>query len=203
MNSYDLVERGVARILTKEEMNSYDLVERGDARILTEEEMNSYDLVERGVARILTKEEMNSYDVPKYYLSHLEVMKRESPTPCRIVLNSSAKYMNECINDYWREGAKLVTSLVGVLVRFRENQIAIIGDTRKMYHAVKISLLDQYKHRFLWRNMVVSRKPDAYVMTSVSFGDKPARNIAIAAFNETAEIGKCSFPRAAGNSSEQ
>ena len=27
MNSYDLVERGVARILTEEEMNSYDLVE--------------------------------------------------------------------------------------------------------------------------------------------------------------------------------
>ena len=65
------------------------------------------DLLDRDVARKLTREELDDYDGPRYYLTHHEVMKRGSTTPCRIVFNSSSKYMNECINDYWAKGAKL------------------------------------------------------------------------------------------------
>ena len=52
---------------------------------------------------------------------------------------------------------------MGVLVRFRENAVVIIGDVRKMYHAIKIGLLEQHVHRFLWRNMDTQRVPDVYV----------------------------------------
>lgn len=155
------------------------------------------DMVIRGVGKILTTEELLSYKGPKYYLSHHEVMKEGSTTPCRIVFNSSAKYMGECINDYWAKGANMIKDLMGVLIRFRENRIAIVGDISKMYHAVKIGELDQHTHRFLWRNMETHRKPDVYTMTSVSFGDMPAGNIAIAVLNKCAEMGSDSFPRAA------
>ena len=33
--------------------------------------------------------------------------------------------MNECLDVYWTKGAKLVNNLVGVLIPFRENKIAI------------------------------------------------------------------------------
>ena len=104
--------------------------------------------------------------------------------------------MNQCLNDYWAKGAKLVNNLTGVLLRFRENKIAICGDIKNMYHAVKLSLLDQHTHIFLWRNLEINPKPDVYVMTSVSFGDKPAGNIAMAARHKTAEMGKLIYPEA-------
>ena len=71
------------------------------------------------------------------------------------------------------------------------------GDIKKMYHVVKIGILDQHTHRFLWRDCETQRTPDTYVMTSVSFGDRPAGNIAITALRKMAEMGKDEFAEAA------
>ena len=60
----------------------------------------------------------------------------------------------------------------------------------KMYHAAKIDSIDQHTHRLLWRNMEIEREPDVCVITSVSFEDKPAGNIATLALRKTAEMGK-------------
>jgi len=145
------------------------------------------DMVQRGAAKKLTVPDKD-YDGPVYYISHHEVLKPDSKsTPCRIVFNSSAKYMNETLNDYWVKGPDLINNLLGILIRFRENRIGVAGDVSKMYHTVKLSALDQHTHRFLWRNMETERKPNTYVMTSVSFGDKPAGAIASLALKKTAE----------------
>ena len=66
-----------------------------------------------------------------------------------------------------------------------------------MYHTIKISELDQHTHRFLWRNMEDGRSPDTYVITSVSFGDKPAGAIASLALRKTAELHASHSPIAA------
>ena len=154
-------------------------------------------MLNRKVARMLSTEEIRNYNGPYYYLSHHEVLKNNSSTPCRIVFDSSAKFQNNALNDFWGKGANLVNELVCILLRFREIKVAVVGDVRKMYHAVKIGVLDQHTHRLLWRNLDILRPPDTYVMTSVSFGDKPAGNIAIAVLHKTAEMGKERFPKAA------
>lgn len=155
------------------------------------------DMVQRGVARKLTQTEIDNYDGPVYYLSHHEVLKPESAsTPCRIVFNSSAKFQGHSLNSYWAKGPDLMNNLLGILVRFREGPAAFVGDIRKMYHAIKISILDKHTHRFLWRDVLQSTEPVTYVMTSVSFGDKPAGNIATVALRKTAETGKDKFPKA-------
>ena len=154
------------------------------------------DMVDRGVARKVTKEEAENYTGPVYYISHHEVMKESSTTPCRIVFNSSAYFRGYTLNDFWAKGPDLLNSLLGILLRFREENVGVVGDIRKMYHSVKIPLLDQHTHRFLWRDME-DREPDTYVMTSVSFGDKPAGAIAMLAMRKTAEQGHRQFPDAA------
>ena len=155
------------------------------------------DMVRRGVAKKLTAADKD-YDGPVYYISHHEVLKPDSKsTPCRIVFNSSAKFMNETLNDYWVKGPDLINNLLGILIRFRENRIGVAGDVSKMYHTVKLSTLDQHTHRFLWRDMETDRKPDTYVVTSVSFGDKPAGAIASLALKKTAECHLDENPRAA------
>jgi hypothetical protein len=105
--------------------------------------------------------------------------------------------MNATLNDYWVKGPDLLNNLLGILIRFRENLVGVAGDISKMYHTIKISDRDQHTHRFLWRNMEFDRQPDQYMITSVSFGDKPAGAIASLALKKTAEMQQNTHPRAA------
>ena len=149
------------------------------------------DMVDRGVARKLTKEELETYQGPIHYVAHHEVLRPESKsTPVRIVFNSSAKYMGHTLNEYWAKGPDLLNSLLGILIRLKENEVAFMGDIKKMYHSVKTTPVEQHTHRFLWRDMNVCEEPDTYVIQRVSFGDKPSATIAIVALRKTAQMGK-------------
>ena len=156
------------------------------------------DMLDRGVAEKIRRDELQFYEGPIYYLSHHEVMKPDSiSTPCRIVFNASAKFGGHVLNDYWAKGPDLLNNLLGILIRFRENSVAVAGDIRKMYHSVSISNLDQHTHRFLWRDLEEWKEPVVYKMTCVSFGDKPAGAIAALALRKTAELSAKEFPIAA------
>ena len=155
------------------------------------------DMIQRGVARKLSHE-IREYEGPVFYLSHHDVLKSDSQsTPMRIVFNSSARFNNHVLNDFWMKGPDLVNNLVDVLMRFRERECGVTGDIRKMYHTVKICLRDQHVHRFLWRNMKSDQRPDIFVMTAVSFGDRPAAAIATMALQKTAAQRKDEYPEAA------
>ena len=141
-----------------------------DSKLLAKYTEQIDDMVRRGVARRLTREELANYDGPVHYLGHHEVMKPDSlSTPCRIVFNSSARYEGHSLNDYWAKGPDLMNNLLGIMLRLREGQVAFAGDIKKMYHAIKISLVDQHTHRFLWRDAGRNSDPSTYVITSVSF----------------------------------
>lgn len=155
------------------------------------------DMIKRGAARKLTKEHMDEYNGPVFYISHHEVLKPESKsTPCRIVFNSSANFRGHILNDYYAKGPDMLNNLLGVLVRFRERAVAMIGDIGKMFHAIDIPLVDQMTHRFLWRDLNEDKEPDTYVMTSVNMGDRPSGTIAMVVLRKTAEMSKNEFPQA-------
>ena len=105
--------------------------------------------------------------------------------------------MGHALNDYWAKGPHLLNDLLGILIRLRENKIALIGDIKKMYHTVKTKTIDQHTHRFLWRDMNIKRPPDTYVIQRVSFGEKPSGTIATVALRKTAEKGRHKYPKAA------
>ena len=71
----------------------------------------------------------------------------------RIVFNYSAVFRGHHLNDYWMKGPDLLNDLFEVVLRFRENEVAFIGDVSKMYHRIHIPEADQHAHRFLWRNL--------------------------------------------------
>ena len=156
------------------------------------------DMTQRGVARKLTKEELDTYKGPIHYIAHHDVLKPDSKsTPVRIVFNSSANYKGHVLNDYWAKGPDLLNNLLGILIRFRENEVGFIGDVKKMYHTVKTKTIEQHTHRFLWRDMNTNRNSDTYVIQRVSFGDKPSGAIATVSMRKTAELGKNNSPYAA------
>ena len=97
---------------------------------------------------------------PAHYISHHAVLRPDSTsTPVRIVFNSSSTYQGHRLNDYWQKGHDLLNGLFGVILRFRENKVAITADISKMYHRVLIPLEDQHVHRFHWRDLEIDRSP--------------------------------------------
>ena len=88
----------------------------------------------------------------------------------------------------------MLNNLFGVVLRFREKEVALVGDISKMYHRVLIPPHDQHVHRFLWRNLDTSREPDVYVKTVLTFGDKPAPAMAQTAIRKTAQESQATNP---------
>ena len=91
----------------------------------------------------------------------------------------------------------MLNNLFGVVLRFREREVALVGDISKMYHRVLIPLQDQHVHRFLWRNLDTDRKPDVYIKTVLAFGDKPAPAMAQIDLRKTAQESRATNPDAA------
>ena len=155
-------------------------------------------MIDRGVARKLTKSELEANDGPIHYVSHHEVLHPDSKSmPVWIVFYTSAKYMGHALNEYWAKGPSLLNSLLGVLIRFRENEVALIVDINKMYHSMGTTQLEPHTHRFLCRNMDTSKEADTYIIQRVSFGDRPPRTIATAAFGKMAEMAQEKYPQEA------
>nr|XP_054755275.1 uncharacterized protein LOC129261240 [Lytechinus pictus] len=113
-------------------------------------------LVEMGFARKLSDNEVSGYSGPVHYIGHHAVVRPEKKsTPVRIVFNSSASYQENSLNEYWHKGPDMLNSLFGVLMKFRDHSVAVSGDISKMYHRVKVPVLDQHVHRYLWRDLEV------------------------------------------------
>ncbi|XP_068690776.1 uncharacterized protein [Montipora foliosa] len=160
-------------------------------------EKQMVEMNEIAFSRKLSKQEFEGYRGPVHYISHHEVLRPESKsTPVRIVFNSSAVFRGHRLNDYWVKGPDLINDLFGVVLRFRDNEIAFIGDISKMYHRIRIPEADQHVHRFLWRNLQTDREPDVYVKTVLTFGDKPAPAMAQIALRKTADEAREDFPEA-------
>ena len=157
------------------------------------------DMEERGVSRKLTENELLSWQGPVYYLAHLAVNNPQSTsTPVRTVFNSSQVCKGYSLNSAVAKGPDAyINNLLGLLLRWREGNIALVGDIKKMFNSVHIHELEQHCHRFLWRNMEVNRDPDIYVMTRVNMGDRPAGAISTEAVYKTADLFREDSHRAA------
>ena len=157
------------------------------------------DMVARGVARKLTEKELSEWSGPRFYVSHLAVNNPKSQTtPVRIVFNSSQTYQGVSLNSALAKGPdSYINSLLGILLRWREDYHVIVGDIRKMYNSVHVNDVESHCHRFLWRNLETNRSPDVYVIQRVNMGDKPAGATSTEAIYKTAAMFQSDYPRVA------
>ena len=121
----------------------------------------------------------------------------ESTLVC-IVFNSSQLCKGVSLNSALAKGPdNYINNLIGLLLRWREEKVAFVGDIRKMFNSVHMELLEQHCHRFLWRDLDVTKEPDFYVMTRVNMGDRPAPAISTEALYKTASRFQADSPAAA------
>ena len=77
-----------------------------------------------------------------WYLPHHAVYRPNKPGKIRVVFDLSAEFHGTSINKALLSGPDSTNQIVGVLLRFREEQIVVTGDIEAMYHQVKVPLVE-------------------------------------------------------------
>ena len=54
----------------------------------------------------------------------------------------------------------MLNNLLNVLLRFREEEVAVIRDIQKMFRSINIPLLDQMTHCFVWKDLDDQKEPE-------------------------------------------
>ena len=83
--------------------------------------------IKKGYAKKVSPDQLDNTNV-KWYLPHYPVFHPRKLDKVRIVFDCAAKHKDVSLNDALYQGPVLTNSLVGVLTRFRENNIALVVD---------------------------------------------------------------------------
>ncbi|XP_045495970.1 uncharacterized protein LOC123694549 [Colias croceus] len=141
-------------------------------------------LIEKGYAERAPSEKI---EARTWYLPHFAVFNPTKPAKIRIVHDAAAKTKGLSLNDHLLKGPDLIQSLPGVLMRFRQRNIAITADIKEMFMQIKIKNEDRDALRYLWRgDRRDNTAPDEYRMTSLIFGATCSPAIAIYIKNRNA-----------------
>ncbi|KAJ8031579.1 hypothetical protein HOLleu_24812 [Holothuria leucospilota] len=129
-----------------------------------------------------------------WYLPHFGVYHPRKPDKLRVVFDSSAAFSGVSLNDVLLSGPDLMNQLLGVLIRFREEPVAITADIEQMFYAFKVREDHRRYLRFLWYEG--NRTDGAIVTYQMSvhiFGNKPSPAVAISGLRKTGEEGEMAF----------
>ena len=155
--------------------------------------------MEDGVAEEVPYEQYAPADGrPVFYLPHHAVIREDKQTTkTRVVFDASARDLNGVsLNSCLEAGPALHPDLVGILLRFRKNQVGVMGDVEKMFLQIGLKEEDRDSHRYLWRNLDPDATPKIYRMTRVTFGVISSPFLAICTTQEHARRCQETFPEA-------
>ena len=107
------------------------------------------ELIERGHA-VPVSADSHAEEGKKWYLPHHSVQHPAKPRKTRVVFDASAKYFGTSLNDQLLQGPNLANTLIGVLIRFREEKVAFMADIQEMFYQVQVPERDINFFRFLW-----------------------------------------------------
>ena len=158
-----------------------------------EKTINEY--IEKGYAvKVNDEQSIQHATNAVWYLPHHPVQNPNKPGKVRVVFDCAAKYQGTSLNDNLLQGPDLMNSLVGVLIRFRQDQIAVVGDIEAMFHQVKVTPNNTNYLRFLWwTGGNLNEPPDEYCMTVHLFGATSSPSCTAFCLKKAAEDNKHSF----------
>lgn len=86
-----------------------------------------------------------------WYLPLFGVYHPKKPEEIRVVFDSSCQYDGVSLNDILLKGPDLNNGLLGVLLRFRKEAVAITTDIQQMFHCFLVKPADRNFLRFFWQ----------------------------------------------------
>ena len=145
------------------------------------------DVLAEGYAEVVPQEEKEGIKGRTWYIPHHGVFHPRKKT-LRVVFDCGAEYQGVSLNSELLQGPDLTNSLVGVLLRFRSEPIALMADIKSMFYQVKVSKADIDFLRFLWwPNADYDQEPLDYRMLVHIFGAASSPSCASYALQKTAQ----------------
>jgi len=150
-------------------------------------------MITRGFAELVSAENIKS---KAWYLSHHAVFHKQKKK-IRVVFNCSLKHSGISLNDILYQGPDLTSNLLGVLLRFRQERVAFMGDIEKMFYQIRVTPTCRDYLRFFWfPNSDRSAEPVEYRLTVHVFGATSSPSVANYVLRQTAVDNLDSSPEA-------
>ena len=140
----------------------------------------------------LSEEEVTRTSSHTWYLPHHGVI-NPNTSKVRVVYDAAARFAGTALNKELLRGPLLNNSLVGVLMRFRKDEVAVASDIESMFHRVACREDDTDALRFLWWDGSLDEPPSDYKMTVHLFGKADSPCIAAWALQQTAADNEAAF----------
>ena len=106
-------------------------------------------IIDNNFMEIIPDSEIKTHHVKFWYLTHHAVYHKQK-NKIRVVFNCSLKFHGKSLNDVLQRGPDLANSLVWVLLRFRQEYYAVMGDIEKMFYQVKVPKCHSDYLRLFW-----------------------------------------------------
>ncbi len=129
-----------------------------------------------------------------WYLPIFGVYHPRKPGQIRVVFDSSAQYKGLSLNQVLLSGPDLNNSLLGVLLRFRKEVVAVTADIEQMFHSFVVRADHRNFLRFLWfEDNDPSKDVKEFRMKVHVFGNSPSPAVAIYGLHRAAQHGELEF----------
>ena len=158
-----------------------------DEDLLLKYRTTMQEYIVKGHAQKVPIEELNLKKKPVWYLPHHPVTHAQKPGKVRVVFYCAAKYCGTSLNQQLLQGPDLTNTLVGVLITFRQEPVAMAADIEAMFHQVYIDPQDRDALRFLWwPDGDLGKEPEEYRMVKHLFGTTSSPSCANFCLQKTA-----------------
>ena len=129
-----------------------------------------------------------------WYLPHHPVKHPMKPEKVRVVFDCAARFRGVSLNSHLLQGPDYTNKLVGVLMRFRQERVALVSDIEGMFHQVRVPPCDADALRFLWwKEGNIDENPQEYQMQVHLFGATSSPSCAGFALHKTVEDNQQDF----------
>ena len=128
-----------------------------------------------------------------WYIPHHGVFHKKK-NKLRVVFDCSARYQGVALNDNLLHGPDMTNTLLGVLMRFREERVAVLGDIEAMFYQVKVPESERdYLRFYWWENGDTEKEPISFRMTVHLFGATSSPSVCNYALKRTVEDNREDF----------
>ena len=129
------------------------------------------EVISEGFAEKVPPDVLKRSDGIVWFIPHHGVYHHKKPEKICVVFDCSAQFQGTSLNNELFQGPDLTNNLVGVLIRFRQEPVAVMADVQSMFHQVRVPVADRDLLRFLWWPQGdFSKKLEEYRMTEHLFG---------------------------------
>ena len=141
---------------------------------------------EEGAAREVPDHELATFK-PLWYLPHHAVWHPRKPEEPRVVFDCASKTEGVSLNDELLRGPENTSTLLGVILRFRVDNVAVTADVKRMFHQVYVTPEHRSALCYLWwPDGDLTKTAKTYQMLVHLFGAKSSPSVAGYALRRTA-----------------